>query len=534
MQVHATFASSPFSPSRRKKLRRDYAEEFNNGPSVHASLPGPPNPREAYFKMRATIKETYQDTVDQSSSCASISLDGRDTRAPGEPSRTLTPNPPKRKPDRGRQLLSRMRVAVVKWQTRKQFLEFTSDPPIDSEGSSIHTGRRRRVVADALFSTGSKGEEWADLVARRFTKTTERQIAGLRAILRLRDAEELSDASEHLILTSELDYSQVSYRLLSLVFMQFEPESFFPDVVPSVLRDWPANNPWAIVWLVRVISTFMSRVDAGVMLGYGRRVIQNAKPWTNQWLGGMWLLLALVLDQVASPRSRTTILSAAKLILHVGMEALGNQTTDTVGTFNDVSGQKVLYSVVMTCLNCEEEDTLHSIVPSIMTLGPFVEACIDVLSANGSMTCSTLKALALLRNVPTIMEDIPQTKMSILATCCMDIVLGRGLWNGSLLTEKCRADPFPLIPEEDAFDVLCRLPQPTFPKALAAALADCPVCLDPSSQDHLKLFDMLEPLLWLSNMPSSIPEAHRALVDGDVCEFLTKIILDSPQETWSW
>lgn len=71
---------------------------------------------------------------------------------------------------------------------------------------------------------------------------------------------------------------------------------------------------------------------------------------------------------------------------------------------------------------------------------------------------------------------------------------------------------------------------------LATALDNCPVSLDPStsSQDHLKLFDILEPLLWLSNMPASIAEAHHALVVGGACEFLAKIILDSPQETWLW
>lgn len=58
--------------------------------------------------------------------------------------------------------------------------------------------------------------------------------------------------------------------------------------------------------------------------------------------------------------------------------------------------------------------------------------------------------------------------------------------------------------------------------------------LDPANPDHLKLFHILEPLLWLSNMPTSIPEAHSALVMGGACEFLAKIVLDSPQETWSW
>lgn len=35
-------------------------------------------------------------------------------------------------------------------------------------------------------------------------------------------------------------------------------------------------------------------------------------------------------------------------------------------------------------------------------------------------------------------------------------------------------------------------------------------------------------------MPASTPEAHRALVEGGACEFLVKVILDSPREIWSW
>ncbi|KAG8965572.1 hypothetical protein FRC05_003222 [Tulasnella sp. 425] len=543
LPVQVIFDPSLFTSSRRKKLRRDSMEESNDGPSGHAGLPGPPNPREAYIKMRRLIRKEFQDTpdrepMDQYSSCASISLDSKDTQAPGVPAAgTLATDPPKRKPDTGRQILSRMRVAVVKWQSRKQFFELTADPPADSERPGIHSWRRRRAAADALFSTGSKGEEWAALVVGRFTKTTRRQIAGLHAILRLRVEEELPNMPGCPGLEPKPDCSGQAYNLLKLVFIRFEPKSLFQDVVEPVLRDWPVDKPCAIAWLARVISVFMPRVDANAMSRYGRQVIQNVERWTNDWLHGMWLLSTLFLGQITWTENRTTILSIARLILHVGMEALGSQTSDTVGTTpvpDEVSRQVVLYSVVMTCLHCGGEDTLQSIVPSFITLGPFVVACIEALCANGSMICSALKVLALLRNVPTAMEDISPTKISILASCCMDIVLGRGAWNKSLLTAKCREDPFPLIPEEDAFDVLCRLPQPTFPKALAAALTDCPVCLDPSSQDHLKLFDMMEPLLWLSNMPSSIPEAHRALVDGDACEFLAKIILDSPQETWSW
>ncbi|KIO17385.1 hypothetical protein M407DRAFT_32943 [Tulasnella calospora MUT 4182] len=280
----------------------------------------------------------------------------------------------------------------------------------------------------------------------------------------------------------------------------------------------------------------MARVDVEMMSKYGRQVIQKAILWTKEWLDAIWLLTALYLSQAAWTRNQVAMFSVAKMILHIGMEALGNRNDafGTIQTPNEGSRLKVLYSIILTCLNSREEDEVHFIIPSIITLGPFIAACIDDLCANSSMTCSALKALVLLRNVPTALENIPPSQLFLLANCCMDIVLGRGAWKKSSLMEKCYSDPFTLIPEEDAFDILCRLPRPTFPNALTATLNDCPVSLDPSSQDHLQLFDILEPLIWLSNMPVSVPEAHCALVEGGACEFLAKIILDSPQETWSW
>ncbi|KAG9041788.1 hypothetical protein FS837_011740 [Tulasnella sp. UAMH 9824] len=491
--------------------------------------------------MRATIQimridASHAESMEQSSSCATISLDDVNIEASIGFTSTSTIDESEPKPARNRQLIARMEKAVTKWQSRKRFLEFTTDLRVDSKWSTIHTWRRRRTVADELLSTSSKGEEWATLVARRFTKTAARQITGLRAILELRVEEEGFYTSTYPGGILKPDCTSRSYSLLHLVLTHIEPQSFFHNVLPQVLEDWPAEKPCAIVWLARVIRAFMARVPAKLVSKYGRQAIQNAAPWTKEWLDAMWLLTALYLGQVACTEKRTTMLSVAKLVLHAGMEALGNQS-DAFGktrTREEGSRRKVLYSIVLVCLNSRGEDDLHFLVPSAITLGPFVAVCIDDLCANGSMTCSALKALALLRDVPTAMENIPPSQMSNLVYCCLDIVLGREVWKKSSLIEKCHGDPFSLIPEEDAFDVLCRLPQATFPKALAAVLRDCPVSLDPSSQDHLQLFDMLEPLLWLSNMPASLPEAHLALVEGGACEFLAKIILDSPQETWSW
>ncbi|KAG9041787.1 hypothetical protein FS837_011739 [Tulasnella sp. UAMH 9824] len=406
-------------------------------------------------------------------------------------------------------------MAVIKWQSRKQFLEFTSDSRMDKEQLTMHGWRRRRTLAEQILSTSSKGEKWAALVAQRFNKTTTRQIAGLRAILKLRTEEELYNGSSCADTEIKFDCSGGSYELLRLVFVVFQPESFFKDTVSPVLRDWPTDKPWVIIWLAKAVPNFMRHVDLDLMSRYGRQVLRNATRWTNDWLNALWLILALFMGRVASTEDRISTLFVAKLILHVGMEAFGSQSSDAAADYSESyveSQRKVLYSILSTCLNCGGEESLHSILPSAIILEPFIEACVDALCANGPLSCSALRSLALLKNMSTGMEILlPQQKLTALASCCMNIVLGGGFWDMSAMSE-----------------------EPISSAALATALDSCPVSLDPSSQAHFKLFDILEPLLWLSNMPTSIPEAHRALVMGGACEFLAKIILDSLQETWLW
>lgn len=326
-----------------------------------------------------------------------------------------------------------MREAVVKWHSRKQFLEFIDLP------SSIHSWRRRRTVADELLSTCSKGEEWTALVGRRFTKTTARQAAGLHAILDLRVEEETLHSSSFPDKILQPDCPSRSYNLFKVVYLSSEQQSLFQDVIPQVLRSWPADKPCAIVWLARVLPGFMSSIDGELMSRYGRQAIQNAKPWTNVWLDGMWLLTALFLGQFALTEGLRTTHSVAKFILHAGMEVFGKEASDAIGTTrgpSEVVMLSVLYPVVLTCLQSGEGEFLQAVVPSTITLGPFVGACVDALYANGSMTCSALKALALLRDVPTALEDIAPPKMSLLISCCMDIVLVKGLWSKSSLIEK--------------------------------------------------------------------------------------------------
>ncbi|KAG8928677.1 hypothetical protein FRC01_005566 [Tulasnella sp. 417] len=533
--------------SRCQKLRRHSSEKSADTMS-EGWVPSSPSTSslwtrselEAYLETRAAIKKARSDAtspgaIDWSSSCNSISLSSEDPDLPevAVESAVLEPKPNQAT---SRHVLSLMRVAAVKWQARKQFFELTSDPRCDSRLSTTHASCRLRTAADRLLSASSKGEQWASIVARRFTKTTARQIAGLRAVLRLRVEEERHLASSYPGTILRPDCPSRSYMLLKLIFTRMEPQSLFQDVVPAVLQEWPADKPRAVVWLARVVWAFMSHVDEDVMSKYGTQVIQNAEPWTNEWLNGVWLLTALFLGHVAWTTKPASILSVAKFILHVGMESLGKEPfagSETPHIPNEGARLKVLFSVVIVCLNCEEH-ILNSVVPSIITLGPFVEACVDMLLANGPMMFSALKALALLRDIPAVMENLPPSRMAALVDCCMDAVLGRAQWNNPLTRENVNIGPFAVVPEEDAFDILCRLPPPTFPGAIAKALADCPITLNSSSPDQFQVFNMLEPLLWLSNIPDSIPEAHQALVNGAAFEFLEKIILDSPQKSWSW
>lgn len=332
-----------------------------------------------------------------------------------------------------------MRVAVVKWRCREQFLEFTSDSSMDKEQLTMHGWRRRRTLAEEILSTGSKDKEWAALVAQRFNKTTTRQIAGLRAILKLRIEEELYNGSSCPDTEIKFDCSGGSYELLKLVFVVFQPESFFQNTVPPVLRDWPADKPWVIIWLAKVVPNFMHHVDLELMSRYGRQVLRNATRWTNRWLNGLWLLLALFVGRVTSAQDRINALSVAKLILHVGMEAFGSQSSDAAADCSIESKRKVLYSILSTCLNCGGEESLHSILPSAIILEPFVEACVDALCANGPLGCSALRTLALLRNISTGMETLLPQKLTALSSCCMNIVLGGGFWDMSAMSEEVSA-----------------------------------------------------------------------------------------------
>lgn len=43
--------------------------------------------------------------------------------------------------------------------------------------------------------------------------------------------------------------------------------------------------------------------------------------------------------------------------------------------------------------------------------------------------------------------------------------------------------------------------------------------------EHDRAIYLLDPLLWLSNMPQHIVEAHQALVQGGACDFLASLIV---------
>ncbi|KAG8921248.1 hypothetical protein FRC01_000347 [Tulasnella sp. 417] len=88
--------------------------------------------------------------------------------------------------------------------------------------------------------------------------------------------------------------------------------------------------------------------------------------------------------------------------------------------------------------------------------------------------------------------------------------------------------------EEDAFDILCHLPEAIFAEALASELKAPTSKLDSHTEDSSDVFQLLDPLLWLSNMPSAIKAAHWALVDGGTYSFLAKIVDYPVSPTWVW
>ncbi|KAG9017470.1 hypothetical protein FRB90_001187 [Tulasnella sp. 427] len=385
---------------------------------------------------------------------------------------------------------------------------------------------RRHDAAERLLEIARRNVDGEDIVARRFIKKPAKQLRGVSALFKLSDLECLYQGQEAVF----KDKSQaVSSRLLKLVVSHSKDSSFFRSTLPAVLRSGTDGLP-AMIFLARSMPDLFTRTDPNVLSSYLQRVTEAVPPWSDQWLRGVLLTNLWVLSQISHGEHYEGILRArittTEFVMHKVLRACLPPCIDpAIGSFP--RGWMMAFQVIISaCILATKEDILNSILPPRMTLQSFVELCVKlVVSAripeptpHQIAGCGLgLKALATLRSAPDFPRLIPANDSIQFEDICMTVVLDRTLWMREIIGAQDLARWNKLRPEEDAFDVLCKLQKPAFQRALASALQR-------RETDTIAADQLLDPLLWLSNMPEHIVVAHEALVQGGSCDFLANII----------
>ncbi|KAG8896217.1 hypothetical protein FRC00_006267 [Tulasnella sp. 408] len=242
------------------------------------------------------------------------------------------------------------------------------------------------------------------------------------------------------------------------------------------------------------------------MQEFGFWLVKAHKYPSLKWLRGI-RILDIILNRISrnGSRQQKMKLSVARQVLEAVTQAIiaqdQNSSASLMTERHALSIVLPLRAALSAILQTENNpEALGSILPPRHTLLAFTKTLGNICIGRDMNPCLALRLLAQMR-------DIPEA----------DFELQR------------------LNPDEDAFDILCYLPELEFARALEARLeaAHRTVHFE-HGRVHWFALLLLEPLLWLSNMPRHIRIANNALVQGRACEELTKIILCSVSATWKW
>ncbi|KAG8928077.1 hypothetical protein FRC01_006483 [Tulasnella sp. 417] len=427
----------------------------------------------------------------------------------------------------------KIRRVAAKRRAKARFTSLTYDSLYESESQEF---TRRRNAAEELLEIAGRGVDDEDIVARRFVKKAATQELGVSALLKLSDLECRIERSD----TIFGDYTQAaSSRLLKLIVSHSRDSTFFRATLPAVLRNRSDGLP-AIISLAKSVPGMFNRIDATVLSTYLRRVTQRADPWSDEWLRSVLLLNLWLLSQIAHSENYEGALhariSTARFVLNKVLPACSPQISQIqpVKGYYPRGWMLVLQVIISACTLAAKEDSLDDVLPSGSPLKSFIDLCVKIVVTSSGPVPSprqptacglALKALALLRNAPEFPESVPTGGDPHFADICMVVLLDRTLWRREMLEDHELSRWQNLHPEEDAFDIFCKLPKPCFERALASALSERTASTDSAHCQHDRAIYLLDPLLWLSNMPQHIVEAHQALVHGGVCKFLANLIV---------
>ncbi|KAG8946761.1 hypothetical protein FRC04_011417 [Tulasnella sp. 424] len=461
-------------------------------------------------------------------------------------------------------LFGKARHMIVKRRTKKLFLRFTTQ----SRHQTRTPGwRRRRDAANALIRIISSEVGGEDIVARRFVKTPLRQEEGVKAILSL-GAEESdpwvrpwgetdlpqlhnSNTLGHIALQT----SGAAVILLNLVVSHSKGINFFRETIPNILQihdspGAPAYNIQASAALPYLATAFPEQfdlIDPTLVQDFASFLVGTHKHPSICWLRGI-RILDILMNRISQtpPRPLKAKQAMAAKVLQVVTEEITPKPDDVVssgGMPTEKTERKHPLSLSLPLkatasallLGGGSPSGLESILPDRHILPGFAKALSDLCKWSLDIdTALALKTLALMRDIPEVKSFLSTADLDSLATICVKAVLYQFPPKVTVSRKSADFEIQDLKPDEDAFDILCYLGERTFAEALEWAL-EHPVSKPKApDNDQSGALRLLEPLLWLSNMPPDINIAHRVLVRSGACNFLAKIISSPVSPTWKW
>ncbi|KAG9049981.1 hypothetical protein FS837_008331 [Tulasnella sp. UAMH 9824] len=414
----------------------------------------------------------------------------------------------------------------------------------DKDGPAAR--HQRREAASSLLDLAEQEHEGVDIVTRRFTKKASRLREGIFALFKLSD--------------EELDYQEnepppatiqptISIRLLELI-RENTKESLLIKTVTAIIRGG-AEGAAAVLHFATNMEDFFSRIDHTLILDFGVRAVKTAKSLTGKWFSGLTLLV------VSIERTSTDSLSHLASTLHIALNhAIGGvaqQATLAPAATTEKephSRHLPLLSLVARCCAQSEPvlNLLQFALPPSLILTSFVHFTLGIIRkadvAQYRFTMDegfALTALAFLLQIPTVILYVPVAELPAVRALFVDVALrprALEIREGDTPDEKDIRRWLRTKLDLGVINALSRLPEMRFEEALASALKVALTKFNPPGINPYEPLEVVERLLWLSNIKQNTEEVHHALLEAGSCNFLAHVLTYTgglkPQDRGIW
>ncbi|KAG9042195.1 hypothetical protein FS837_011171 [Tulasnella sp. UAMH 9824] len=338
------------------------------------------------------------------------------------------------------------------------------------ESGSSQAWRQRRVAGEELLRIAEQEADGDVAVVRRFTKSLTRQLIGLRAILRLCEEEERT--SGHF------------------------GERHFPPSRNRFLHYSALCTSYCLMVLFMLHADrtlFLETIIGGVLreeIDYGLRGIYflaTSIPDFFDRVDPVVIFEYAIRAIRSSPRPEHRWTQALELIYHSFCH--GSNSTEPKEAATLSTGRLIVKSTVELHGEGYREPVLSNIIRK-------VDSETRVFNLSGSLVVKVIALCTDELQIGTIMS--PDGVVRLAKLC-----VGAMRDNGATLRDESNAIKETLFPPM-------------------------------SSPRDRPLGKTLDLLLWLSNMPADVAQAHRALIGGDACRFLGSILTGTASLEWKW